>query len=164
MTVSSILWQWVRYIMMKVSTCDLHNVKVFFKEKKKSLKEKEWWKQEHNSNYSFEQLLIFPLYKMMLYITYCWSFNLYGLFENRKIGFAMSISALSNFKVSFLFVLLIQKFHTLWDDTSSGSLTFLAFGNSGSRVPDLELNENFLWLAFCREMNSSELEPKQKNK
>lgn len=52
--------------------------------------------------------------------------------------------------------------HTLWDDTSSGSWTFLAFGNSGSRVPDLELKENFLWLAFCREKNSSELEPQQK--
>lgn len=70
-------------------------LKVFFKEKK-SLKEKEWWKQERNSNYSFEQLLIIPLYKIVLFITYCWSFNLYGLFENRRIGFAMSILALSN--------------------------------------------------------------------
>lgn len=74
-------------------------LKVFFKQKK-SLKEKEWWKQEHSSNFSFEQLLIIPLYKMVLFITYCWSFNFYGLFENRRIGFAMSILALSNFKVS----------------------------------------------------------------
>ena len=38
---------------------------------------------------------------------------------------------------------------TLWMETPSGSWTVLAFGNSGSRVPDLELRENFLWFEFC---------------
>lgn len=137
-------------------------LKVFLEEKKITKRKRTMKTGTQQLNYSFEQLFIIPLNKMVLYITYCWSFNLYGLLENRRINFSMSIPALSSFKV-FLFVCLINpKHHTLWDDTSSGSWTFLAFGNSGSRVPDLELKENFLWLAFCREKNSSELEPKQK--